>query len=348
MATLTWCSGKTLKRLARIFGSPSHGHPVDVPWRSCLARLHHRPYWSLRDYCRVAGLLGAGRLPQWIDVDGACVWLRWLDRMVRLPGAGWQWWDNERDVESGPGGIWQRIRTLWSRNYSLKKKRHGVSAVNVPGNGSKTKRYWPYWKRPVDTNHYSNSSSIVSIVLDFVNATLKVQVREPVIFRGIKVNKTVPEHGPSVTPCQESDQSLSCYEISSFFTQVATQNENPCIIKNKLNLAIMSYCDNPKSLFHFLPGPPSTHELSWVYISHELWNRGWGAVTTKSPWKGPRKFWCFRKHHPDQMFFPRQQTLQTSLCMCVPKVLDYITRRKMVSGGPPRSNGAGVTISFTL
>lgn len=122
-ATLTWCSGKTLDRLAgRVFGSPSHGHPVDVPRRSRLARLHHRPYWSLGDSRRVAGLLGAGRLPRWTDVDGARVGLRWLDGMVRLPGAGWQRRDNERDVDSGPGGIWQRSRTLWSRSLEVKKE----------------------------------------------------------------------------------------------------------------------------------------------------------------------------------------------------------------------------------
>lgn len=131
-ATLTWCPGKTLDRLAgSVFGSPSHGHPVDVPRRSRLARLHHRPYWSLWDYRRVARLLGAGRLPRWIDVDGACVGLRWLDGVVRLPGAGWQRRDNDRDVDSGPGGIWQRSGTLWSRSYSLEKTRHGVSVVGL-------------------------------------------------------------------------------------------------------------------------------------------------------------------------------------------------------------------------
>lgn len=123
-ATLTRCSGKTLDRpVGRVFGSPSHGHPVDVPWRSSLARLHHRPSWSLGDNRRVAGLLGAGWLP----------WLRWLDGMVGLPGAGWQRCDDDRDVDPGPGGIWQRSRTLRSRSYSFEKKRDGVSAGNVSG-----------------------------------------------------------------------------------------------------------------------------------------------------------------------------------------------------------------------
>lgn len=36
---------------------------------------------------------------------------------------------------------------------------------------------------------------------------------------------------------------------------------NPYIIKNELNPTIMSYCDNQKRLIHFLPVPPSTHQL---------------------------------------------------------------------------------------
>lgn len=179
-ATLTRCSGKTLDRLAgRVFRPPSHGHLVDVPWRSCLARLHHWPYWSLGDSHRVAGLLGAGRLPRWVDLDGACVRLRRLDRMVGLPGAGWQRRDNERDVDSGAGGIWQSSRTLRSRSYSFERKE------NV------------------------------------VHATLEIQLRKLAGFRGIKVSKRVTEHSLSVPPCQESDQSLSCSEISPFFPQQA-------------------------------------------------------------------------------------------------------------------------------
>lgn len=117
-AKLTWCSGKTLDWAGRVFGFSAHGHPLDVPRRSCLARLYHRPHWSLGNHRRVAGLLGAGRLSRWIDVDGGCVGLHSLDGIVRLPRAGWQRWDNERDVDSGPGGIWQRSRT----RFSLEKR----------------------------------------------------------------------------------------------------------------------------------------------------------------------------------------------------------------------------------
>lgn len=149
-ATLTWCSGKTLDRLAgSVFGSPSHGHPVDVPRGSCLTCLHYWPSRSLGDSCRVTGLLGAGRLPRRIDVDGACVRLRRLDGPVGQPGAGWQRLDNDRDVDSGPGGIWQSSGTLWSRSYSLREKnkrwRQRRKCVRM---GSKTRSYRPYWERP--------------------------------------------------------------------------------------------------------------------------------------------------------------------------------------------------------
>lgn len=62
----------------------------------------------------MAGSLGAGRLPQWRDVDHAFVRLHWLNGIVWLPGAGWKRRDNERDLDSGPGGIWQRSRSLRS------------------------------------------------------------------------------------------------------------------------------------------------------------------------------------------------------------------------------------------
>lgn len=150
VATLTWCSGKTLDRLAgRVFGSPSHGHPVDVSRGSCLTCLYNWPSWSLGNSCRVTGLLGVGRLPRCIDVDGACVRLRWLDGMVGLPGAGWQRLDNERDVDSGPRGIWQSSRTLWSRSYSLEKNKRWHQCRKCVRISSKTKSYRPYWKRPL-------------------------------------------------------------------------------------------------------------------------------------------------------------------------------------------------------
>lgn len=58
---------------------------------------------------------------------------------------------------------------------------------------------------------------------------------------------------------------------------------NPCIIKNELNPTIMSYCDNQKPLIHFLPVPPSTHQLpecifpmSFESVSPKK-KEGWGG-----------------------------------------------------------------------
>lgn len=136
-AVLTWCSSKTLDRWAgRVFRSSSYGHPVDVPRRSCLTGLHHRSYWMLRDPHWVTRLLGAGRLPWWRDIDCACVRLHRLNGViVWLPGTGRQRRDDERAVDSGPAGIWQRRRSLWSRSYTFqkKKKRDGVIGANVSG-----------------------------------------------------------------------------------------------------------------------------------------------------------------------------------------------------------------------
>lgn len=73
-----------------------------------------------------------------------------------------------------------------------------------------------------------------------------------------------------------------------------------------------------------------------------------GCKTTKTSWKGPRKSRCTREHHPDQMFFPRQQILQTSLCLRRPKVLDCITRQKMVSGGPAEQRRGSYNINPAL
>lgn len=68
----------------------------------------------------VAMLLGVGRLPRWTDPDGVRAGLPWLAGAVRLPGAGWRWREDERDVDllnSGSAGIWQGSRSLWSRGH---------------------------------------------------------------------------------------------------------------------------------------------------------------------------------------------------------------------------------------
>lgn len=125
-ALFTWSSSKTFDRHARrVLRSSPHGHPADVPWRSCLARLHHRPYGNQGD-SGVAWLLGAGRLPWWTDLDCVHVGLPWLTGTVWLPGAGRWWWDDERDVDlldSASGRIGHRSRSLWSQGHSLESKR---------------------------------------------------------------------------------------------------------------------------------------------------------------------------------------------------------------------------------
>lgn len=109
----------------------------------------------------------------------------------------------------------------------------------------------------------------------------------------------------------------------------------------------MSYCENQKSLFHFLPGPPSNAPLGLtVYFPCALIGGGGvGVVTTqKADDKGPRKYWCACEHHPKQMFFSRRQIL----CMRAPNMLDYITRRKMVSGGPMEQWRGSYNIAHAL
>lgn len=71
---------------------------------------------------------------------------------------------------------------------------------------------------------------------------------------------------------------------------------NPCIIKNELNPTIMSYCDNQKPLIHFLPVPPSTHQLpecifpmSFESVSPKK-KEGWGDHEKQvlvHPWASP-------------------------------------------------------------
>lgn len=126
-ALITWSTGEPFDRHAgRVLRASADGHPADVPGGPCLARLHHRSYWNQWDGV-AAWLLGAGWLPGRRYLDWMRVGLHWLAVDVWVPWAGRRR-DNERDVDlldSGPGGIWQRGRSLWSHGHCVERDEQG-------------------------------------------------------------------------------------------------------------------------------------------------------------------------------------------------------------------------------
>lgn len=63
------------------------------------------------------------------------------------------------------------------------------------------------------------------------------------------------------------NQPLSFYQIkhqptAKSLPSTTNNSRATCIIKNKLNPAIMLYQDNQKSLLHFLPVSPSGHRVT--------------------------------------------------------------------------------------
>lgn len=95
---------------------------------------------------------------------------------------------------------------------------------------------------------------------------------------------------------------------------------NPCIIKNELNPTIMSYCDNQKPLIHFLPVPPSTHQLPECIfpMSFESVFPKNKEGTTKS------KSLCTLEHHQDQMFFLANRFFRHCCgCLCALQQLHH-------------------------
>lgn len=119
LALRTWSSSKSFDRHAgQVLGPSPHSHPAAVPWRSGLPRLHHWPYGN-QGQSVVGWLLGSEWLAWRTDLDRVHAGLLWLAGIVRLPGARWRRWDDERDVDlldsrSALSRIWQRSWPLWS------------------------------------------------------------------------------------------------------------------------------------------------------------------------------------------------------------------------------------------
>lgn len=109
------------------------------------------------------------------------------------------------------------------------------------------------------------------------NNLIMNETAHSVLHWGKVINIKLPEsnritlESASTSLDYESNQTLCSYQIkhhqpsTKFFRLTASDttshSETTCIIKNKLNPAIMSYWDNQKSLLHFLPMPPSGRRL---------------------------------------------------------------------------------------
>lgn len=107
----------------------------------------------------------------------------------------------------------------------------------------------------------------------------------------------------------------------------------PYIIKNELNPTIMSYCDNQKCLIHFLPVPPSTHQLPDC-----IFPMSFESVSSKKG-RGDHKgkSWCTLEHHQDHMFFLANRFFRHCCgCLCTLQQLHH----KMENG--VRGHGAMV------
>ncbi len=112
----------------------------------------------------------------------------------------------------------------------------------------------------------------------------------------------------------EGNQPLCSYQIkhhqpsTKFFLFTASDttsySETTCIIKNKLNPAIMLYWDNQKSLLHFLPMPPSGRRLPeciFPMSSQPVSHRGGSRKNTQKRRTHTHEGWCNPERHQNQM-----------------------------------------------